>query len=69
MRTPTRKAIFDALTCDSAAEGCDGDWRAWVLETARPEDLAVVRQTLARHSVLSEALIDLEIQSERRECG
>lgn len=67
-RTPTRKEVFDAITCDSAADGCDGDWRAWVLENAQKEDVTTVRQTLARHTVLSEALIDLEMQAERREC-
>lgn len=62
-KKPSRKAIFDALTCDSAAEGCDGDWRIWVLETAEPEDVAAVKKILAQHSVLSEAWIDIESQT------
>lgn len=50
MPRPSRKAIFDASTCDSSMDGCDGDWRAEVFAWARPRDVAEVRAVLAQHT-------------------
>lgn len=36
---PSIKAVFDAMTCDSSADGCDGDWRREVIGGANPVDV------------------------------
>ena len=46
----SRKAIFDALTCDSSAEGCDPDWRHEVLSNASQYDVRQVMEELSRYS-------------------
>lgn len=45
---PTDKAVADALTSDSSMDGCDPDWRSAVLSAASPEQLARVREAIAR---------------------
>lgn len=54
-RPSSIKAIFDAMTCNSSADGCDGDWRREVIEGANPLDVRKVRDVLSSTAVLSEA--------------
>ncbi len=42
----SRKEIFDALTCNSSLDGCDGDWRREVLGNASSTDLEFVQEEL-----------------------
>ncbi len=46
MDRPSQKDILDALTCDSSADGCDGDWRRWVIDNADPKDIAFIEKQL-----------------------
>jgi len=44
----SRKEIFDALTCDSSIDGCDGDWRREILSNANPSDVTFIKEELSR---------------------
>jgi hypothetical protein len=46
MKRPSLKNILDALTCDSSIEGCDPDWRSWVLDNANPDDIKFIKKQL-----------------------
>ena len=48
MANSSRKDIIDAMTRDSSAEGCDGDWRAGILANAKSSDLQWVRGEFSR---------------------
>lgn len=48
---PSQKDILDALTCDSSIEGCDPDWRRWVLDNADPKDIEFITKQLKRKPV------------------
>ena len=57
----SRRDIFDALTCDSSMDGCDGDWRARVLANATAEDRRFIESEISKSpSFLNEEIrIDL----------
>ena len=64
MERPSRKEIFDALTCESGVEGCDPDWRAEVLSKADPGDLKFVEAQIGRGDEL-----DKETEARLRRSG
>ncbi len=57
---PTRKEIFDALTCCSSKEGCDPDWRREVLDNADPKDRAYVEEKINAGGTRKEAKAQLK---------
>lgn len=57
---PSLKAVFDARTCDSSIDGCDPDWRDWVLRNADPEHMAAIDEAF-RQGTESEAKLNLGI--------
>ncbi len=46
MDKSSRKDVLDALTCDSSADGCDGDWRKSILDHADPKDITFIWEEL-----------------------
>ena len=56
------KAIFDALTGGSL-DGCDPDWCASILASARSEDVEKVRRTLSETATEGEAASMLRVMS------
>lgn len=58
---PNVKAIFDALSDLSSADGCDPDWRAEVLEKADPQDVQRVRDAFLQGGTEPEIAFKLNI--------
>lgn len=58
---PSRKAVFDALTCDSSGDSCDADWRNSVLERADPQDVKEIKQALSGNRTENEIASRLSI--------
>lgn len=48
MLNSSRRDIFDALTCDSSMDGCDGDWRARTLANATAGDRQFVWEAMMK---------------------
>ena len=58
---PSLKAVFDALTSDSAADGTPADWRNEILEKADPKDVEMIRQSFRKGGTESEVASRLGI--------
>jgi len=58
---PNLGEVFDALTSDSSLDGCDGDWRASVLDNANKGDIQKVSDEFRRDGTDNEIAFRLGI--------